>query len=201
MSELQQNRYDQLVRRVGGIIGPGSKVSEVISELFPMIDVENLPPELLVLAGWDPAFRSTDVSSGVGNENASQLFNPAGSGKLIVLTKIILGTNKDASVRFNMTHTQLANSNGFGVHRDNRAGDLISSAAVGNTRIEFGLLISAGATIFVQASITQQLEDVNGLAILTPGDGFVIGTLETDLAMRVTYFWRERTAEQSELNF
>ncbi len=45
--ELQQNRYDQLIRRVGGIIGPGSKVVEALGELFPVIDVENVPGELL----------------------------------------------------------------------------------------------------------------------------------------------------------
>ncbi len=201
MPEIQQNRYDQLLRRVTGSIGPGSRVSESITELFPMIDVENLPPELLVLAGWAAAFRSTSVNSAAGDESASQLFNPAGSGKLMVLTKAYIRTSADSVVHFVMTHTELANSNGFGVLRDNRAGDVVSNSASGNTRIETGLLINPGGTIFVPANGTVILEDVNGLAILTPGDGWSIGTASLNLTLTASYFWRERTAEQSELNF
>jgi len=51
VTELQQNRYDQLLRRVGDLKGPGSKVNDVLQELFPTIDVENVPGELLFLMG------------------------------------------------------------------------------------------------------------------------------------------------------
>ncbi|MEE8609054.1 MAG: hypothetical protein V3S55_15730 [Nitrospiraceae bacterium] len=201
MPEIQQNRYDQLLRRVTGSIGPGSRVSESITELFPMIDVENLPPELLVLAGWSPAFRGTDITAGVGDLNASQLFNPLGSGKIMVLTTVILTISGAAGLRTAMTHTELASSNGFGVLRDNRAGDIISTAAVGNTRIETGFTVNAGGNLFLSANRAETLEDRNGLAILTPGDGWSVGTDGTNLRLIVSYYWRERTAEQSELNF
>ena len=39
MSQLQQSRYDQLLRRVGDLKGPGSKVNDVLHELFPMFDL------------------------------------------------------------------------------------------------------------------------------------------------------------------
>jgi len=199
--EIQQNRYDQLLRRVTGSIGPGSRVSESITELFPMIDVENIPPELLVLAGWDAAFRGTAITAGPGDENASQLFNPVGSGKLIVLTKVYIRASNLTRLNFAMTHTPLASSNGFGGHRDNRAGDIVSSAAVGNTRIETGLVINAGGAIDISTQATEILEDVNGIAILSPGDGWTIGALTPAITLIVSYFWRERTAESSELNF
>jgi len=199
--EIQQNRYDQLLRRVTGSIGPGSRVSESITELFPMIDVENIPPELLVLAGWDAAFRGTAITASGGDENASQLFNPVGSGKLIVLTKVYIRVSNLSRVNFTMTHTPLTSSNGFGGHRDNRAGDIVSSAAVGNTRIQTGLVINAGGAIDISTQATEILEDVNGIAILSPGDGWTVGALTPDITLIVSYFWRERTAESSELNF
>jgi len=200
-NEIQQNRYDQLIRRVTGSIGPGSKVAETITELFPMIDVENLPPELLVYAGWNAAFRSTAIGGVAGNENASQLFNPAGSGKIIVLTKVYVRSSVISVVNFTTSTTPLTSSNGFGVLRDFRATSGVPAAAVGNTRVQTGISIAAGGTLFIRSDRTMELEDVNGLAILIPGTGWSIGTITQNTALTVSYFWRERVAEQSELNF
>ena len=67
MFEVQQNRWDQLIRRVSGSIGPGSRVSETLSELLPVMDVERVPGELLRLMGTDVAMASeTMMEKGPG---------------------------------------------------------------------------------------------------------------------------------------
>lgn len=201
MSTIQQNRYDQLVRRVTGAIGPGSKVNETISELFPMLDVENLPPELFVLSGTALAFRSTDITAAAGLENASQLANPTGSGKLITVTSVSVNTNVTSAVNFTLIPGLLASSNGFGEFRDRRAEGSSPGAAVGNTRIETGLVVNAGMTIRTSANAPIPISDPNGICVLAPGDNLTIGTPDTARRLTVAYFWRERVAEQSELSF
>ena len=201
MSELQQNRYDQLVRRVGGIIGPGSKVSEVISELFPMIDVENVPPELLVYTGWHAAQRATQRTAGVGDLTASQLFNPLGSGLLVVLTKVLLSVNLVSDVNWQLGVAALADLQGRGQLRDDRAGGVVSGSATTETRTAAPFTVNPGNRARAEAGVTLELSDVNGLAILTPGIGWNVGTTVTNARLTVQYFWRERVAEQSELQF
>lgn len=200
-TELQQNRYDQLLRRVGGLIGPGSKVSEVISELFPMIDVENLPAELYVLEGTALAFRGTNIVAGAGLVNASQLSNPAGSGKLITVTSITISLNLQGRVNISLLPGLLANSNGNGEFRDRRIQAGGPGAAIGNTRIETGLVVNAGVPIQIQTETAFTLDDPNGIAVLAPGDRLTIGTVDVARRLIVSYFWRERVAEQSELQF
>lgn len=199
-TELQQNRYDQLVRRVGGLIGPGSKVSEVLAELFPMIDVENVPPELRVLGGTALAFRSTAITAGAGDENASQLENPVGSNVLITVTSIIVTVTTASSVNMTLAAAQLANTNGFGQFRDPRAAASGGGAAVGNTRIETGLLINPGARVVVAGNTPFVVTDPDGICVLPPDSRFTVGIPSLQQTLTVAYFWRERVAEESELN-
>jgi hypothetical protein len=201
VTELQQNRYDQLLRRVGGLIGPGSKVSEVISELFPMIDVENLPPELYVLEGTALAFRGTNIVAPAGQQNASQLSNPTGSGKLITVTSITMSLNIQGRANITLLAGLLASSNGFGEFRDSRNEAGGSGAAIGNTRIETGLVINAGTVVQLIGEEPFTLADPNGICVLAPGDQLTIGTVDLARRLVVSYFWRERVAEQSELQF
>jgi hypothetical protein len=195
--EIQQNRYDQLVRRVAGIIGPGSKVAQVITELFPMIDVENLPSELLILSGTSTAFRSTDIMATPGSENASQLSNPEDSGKIITITQLVFSISIDATVNITRAFPLLSGSNGFGEFRDSRSG---AGPSVGNTRVQQGVVINPGITFAMQANEIQSLRDDNDVAVLVPGDSLTVGTLGLAARLIVIYFWRERAAQQSELN-
>lgn len=195
--EIQQNRYDRLVRRVTAIVGPGSKVAQVITELFPMIDVENVPSELLVLGGTATCFRGTDIIAAAGDENASQLANPENSNTIITVTGIHFSINSNDRVNITLGQPLIANSNGFGQFRDSRAGP---GPAVGNTRIETGLAIAANTTFQMESSVTLSLGDANDIAVLLPGDQITVSTINVAKRLIVTYFWRERTAEASELS-
>lgn len=200
MSELQQNRYDQLLRRLGNLKGPGSKVSDVISELFPMIDVERVPAELLILAGTAIAFRGTNIAAAAGLENASQLHNPPGSGKVLTVTQVIVSLSTASTVNVTLAEPLLANSNGFGEFRDSRAAGDVPAAAVGNTRIETGESTQPGMSIRLVANESFVLRDDNAIAVLLPNDQLTIGTNAQGETLTVAYLWREREAEPSELN-
>ena len=201
MAELQQNRYDQLIRRVGGIIGVGSMVSEAIGELFPMLELENTTPELLALSGWRTAWQSTERPAVGGQVSASQLFNPAGSGVLVSVTQVVASaTNVSGFLNMEVTDTQLGGTPVRGLFRDGRFGGLRETTAT--TEHIDNVSVGGGPRIrFEAANIPFFLRDDNGIAVLPPGFGLSVGSSFVNTILTITYFWRERAAEPSELNF
>jgi len=197
--EIQQNRYDQLLRRVAGIIGPGSKVSQVITELFPMIDVENLPGELFLLSGTRLAFGGTNISGGVGNFASIQLFNPVDSENIMTLQTVMYSSLTADTVLFRLNNVALTTNTVAQRNRDSRVG--IPSLAIGEVRREaLGAATGAGQAR-VLANTTLLLNDKDGVAVLAPGTGFEITSATANTQIFVTFYWRERPAQPSELNF
>lgn len=200
MSQLQQTRYDQLLRRAGDLKGPGSKVSEVLSEVFPTFDVENLTPEMLGLAGWRPAWQSTERPVQAVQNSASQLQNPAGSGMLVVVTQIAMRIDSASFVQIEIDTTTFGTPVA-GLFRDSRFGTPRSTAAT----------VASADNIAVGGGLRWRLEpdspsmktirDDNGLVTLAPGTNLSIGTITNNRLLTVNYFWRERIAEPSELAF
>lgn len=198
-TEIQQNRYDALLRRVGGLIGPGSKVSEVLAELFPMIDVENVPGELLILAG-------TRICMGGGSQSAValeaprwQLFNPADSGMLITLTRITISANTTTNHRWGRSNVSLAAPIATEVFTDTR--NPVANLPVGQVHQETNTALASGTnqaqSLANRATI---IDNQNGICVLSPGFGFEVGTAGLNLAAACGFNWRERVAEPSELN-
>ena len=198
-TELQTNRYDQLLRRVGDLKGPGSKVSEVLSELFPVIDVERPPGELLALMQTTLGVGTVILQGAAGQTAKGQLFNAADSGKLITVTSVILVSDTTQILRLAIANASLTAGIAVEIPRDIRFGFLNrpvgaifqeTSAGVVNGNIQFRTLAN-------QPTI---LRDENDLFVIPPGFGLTAGTNDLATELNVVFFWRERTAEPSELN-
>ena len=196
--DLQQARYDQLVRRVGALYGGGSKVTEVLPEVFPVLELEDTTPELLALGGWRMAWQSTARQSTAGNDASSQLFNPVDSGHLVVITQLLfrVGTNSDVDIE--MQDTPLA-AGVPGLYRDGRFGVPRSTVALASSLD--GGITGGGLRIFVASGPPTSLRDDNGIVVLSPGTGLNLGTVVQNNFFTVNYFWRERLASPSELLF
>lgn len=199
MAELQQNRYDQLIRRVGGIIGVGSMVSEAIGELFPMIDVERVPGELLALMGTGIAWGRVIAAADVGENTRVQLFNPEGSGKIIAVSSLYVQAAAADAIEMGILGVALTSLSAVPRFRDSRfgttllpVGELRQDTNVGATPATFR--VHALDTVFTK------IEDTNGVAVLTPGFGLVLSTVSVNRSLRASFVWRERAAEPSELN-
>lgn len=198
-NQLQTARYDGLVRRVGGLLGGGSKVTESLSELFPMMDVENLPPELLLLAGWRTAFTTKTVPATVGETSRLGIFNPAGSGLIVVVTDVFLDASVALSIGYTTTTTALTDDSFSGVPRDTRDGVVVNTGAKVAQQVTGNTVIRG--RIILRALIQYHHHAKNGLAVLGPGTGWEYGTDADNRALNGTIFWRERPALSSELNF
>jgi len=200
VSEIQQNRYDSLLRRVADLKGPGSKVNDALTELFPMIDVENVPGELLFLSGTKLGMMGTQQAAEVASIPKTQIFNPLGSGKLVTVTSVVMSANLSASFEMVLTTTAIGISVGNNVVRDTRGG----VPSVSTTEIRTQLDAAGIATFFVvraRSDTAVTITDRNGVCILAPGTGLTVAPEITDVIFTASFFFRERVAERSELNF
>ncbi len=198
-NQLQQTRYDQLIRRAGGIIGPGSKVAEALAELFPMIDVERVPGELLLLGGTHICFGSEQSTGGGADFGTIQLFNPVDSGQLLSISSVNLNVSGGATIRWNIEIVALTNLSTNSAFRDGRL--TAALRPVGQIRT---VLTAAATTRMGQVRLNAgepfMLEDINTVAVLAPGTGLTFQSTQFATTLNAAFNWRERVALESELN-
>lgn len=199
MTDLQQNRYDKLIRRVGNLQGAGSMVNDVLTELFPMIDVENVPGELLALMGTRLGFGGANISASAGEIGKIQIFNPAESALLVTITGIVLSTAVSNIMEMDTTVGAIGSVFSTRKFRDLRFGVSQTTAAEIRTLTDAGG-IPGTFSARVSSDTPLQLTDPNGLFILSPGSGLTVANASVNVAITASFFWRERVAEPSELN-
>jgi len=198
VTELQQNRYDQLLRRVGDLKGPGSKVNDVLQELFPTIDVENVPGELLLLMATRIGWAGTSVAPTAAKKAGIQLFNPAGSGHLISISSVVIAVTLSSQITWGTTTIALATNTGIPKLRDTRMEG--ASRGVSQLRTSPDVVSLASGVVRLLNNTTTIIDDVNTVAVLSPGTGLSFSG-DVDKDIHITFFYRERVAEPSELTF
>jgi len=198
--EIQQSRWDKLLRRVSGSIGPGSRVGTSISDLFPVLDVESVPGELLLLSGTRICYGAVGVLANAGEIPEAILANPADSGLLITVTTIAVTSTTTQQIRTAIQSGVSGTLRDRQRFRDSRlvsvdsfpTGQIrsLSNPSVPAQDVEFGVIANDGVLF----------SDPNGLAVLAPDTEYVVAGLDLVSTIFATFWWRERAAEQSELN-
>jgi len=200
MTEIQQGRYDALLRRVADLKGPGSKVNDVLEELFPTFDVENLPDELYILMRTDLAMGGGFIGNVASQAGRGQIFNPVGSGKIITVTQAGFSGQSSTIFRWGRRDTPLTNHLSTQIFRDVR--HPLGNLPTGQIRAETSVaLANANGQTFAIGGTPFALKDSNGIAVLTEGTGFEIGQALANSDASFYFYWRERVAEPSEINF
>lgn len=187
------------MRRTGDLKGPGSKVSEVLTELFPVMDVERVPGELLILMGTDLCAGQATLTGNAGERPFIGLFNPADSGKLLTVTTVLVSTDVTTTIVFGTTETALTTLDNSQLFRDVRKP--FNSLPTGQIRRQSipALPVTQGR-LRLAADTTAELSDENGLYVLPSGSGLTFANLNVATLLETTFLWRERAAEPSELN-
>ena len=197
--DLQQTRYDQLLRRVGGIIGPGSKVSAVIPELFPMLDVENVPPELLILSGTNVCFGAAILGAVAAQNSKAQLSNPAGSGKIVTVDTMYLTGTVGTRMMWGRSQTLLTGIADTQVFADTRNPILALPTSRIRTETSVGTGPGNGLIRFPSQN-TVTVEPPHGVIILAPGENLTVTNIAVNQGFEFTFYWRERVGLTSELD-
>jgi len=200
VTEIQQNRWDQLIRRVANIVGGGSQVNDTLNELFPTLDVENVPSELLALSRTSLVTAGSLLNPSVGNVNKHQLFNPATSSVMLVVTQMIVSTGVAGNSEIVVEVTARTTNVGNVQRRDTRAG--FAEAVIGENRTQQDAAgVASIVNIRLLANTAFSLTDPNDLFVLFPGTGVTFSPTTANVQSVCQFFWRERVFEPAEINF
>jgi len=198
-NEIQQNRYDRMIRRVAGIIGPGSKVAEVITELFPMINLEDPPAELHLLGGTVLGMGAADLTAAAAQFAKIQLFNPVGSNQIVTVTDLWFTGPGTSLTRVSRDTVALSAGIGTQVARDTR--QIVTSLPTAQMFQESSVgFINANMIFRHLANSIVHIQSPNDLMVLAPGTGITCSNDTAQGRLVVTFLWRERPAEPSELS-
>lgn len=196
MSEILQSRYDRLVRRVADLKGPGSKVNDVIEELLPVLEVENVPAELLILQGTYLALGSSRVGAVAAQFAQAMLRNPGGSGQIITLLEVHAWSDTGQEFGLGPTQNTLATA-GLAARSDTRE---FPNGPTGQVLSES--LLAAGPSFMRIRFVTEPrvVRPPKALAVIGPGTAFSVTNITANASLLVSFLWQERVAEGSELN-
>ena len=200
MGRIQTARHDGLLRRLFSIKGGESLLPETLGDLFPTLDIESVPIELMRLSGWQMGLVGQTTTSAVGETLGLQLFNPAGSGKVVIPTAIYISGGTSSTFFVGVTSVPLATAV-VGRQRDTREGVTARTVATSRMGVDTVPPVGAGQIRFVANAASLEIIDRAGLAVLAPGTGFTLVSISTNVTYRSMWFYRERTAEPSELSF
>ena len=118
----------------------------------------------------------------------------------MVLERVDIFVDTGLIIRYGLSTTPLTNFTANLAMRDTRPGILnVPVAQVRDVQQAGG--IAAFGQLEVQANKNISLIEKKGLFVLAPGTGVTFATTVVNQASFFSFWWRERTAEPSELNF
>lgn len=196
MAELNQTRQAGLLTRLFGLKG-AAILESVHSEIFPVLDLDNVRPENLFYLSENIHTASAATGS-VAGPIGLQLFNPAGSGKLVVVEEIIWTINAIQNLQLSLTtlpYAAAVTAQARGRDLRNRAAPSCQFRKGPPTAADLGALMGAG---FVFAANERAVW--NQPIVLLPGFGVNLDNTTTvaTLSMSAAFSYRERAFEQSE---
>lgn len=198
MTAINQNRYDQLTRRVCDLKGPGSKVNDALTELFPMFDVENVPAELLLLSGSRLCMGNLFLAAGGATFFSTGLLrNNAGSGVIARLIEInVTAVQQNIALGPTLNSAAATGTRAFVDGRVFGEGTALVTQGSNNTLVVGSLFY----TINTGSDGTIIYRPPAAVAVISPGTAFSVGCALADTALNLSFLWIERQAQPSELN-
>ena len=199
MNDIQVARFSSILHKLLGIT-EGSPAPTLAPELLATVALEVDRPEWAFLAGERWCLGTGDQAATALNYSHVGLFNPAGSGVLGVLEKLIVTDFSGGVIA--AAAGQLGAFSGGGITQTNSGfldrrlpGGLATTLAVQKKVHTAGLITFELFSVAISASTTAVIPFP---VMLDPGSGFVVRTLALEKRLTVNFLWRERAFEPSE---
>lgn len=199
---LQITRYDRVVRRLMNLVGEGALVTGVLEDVFPVLQLEDLQPDAWKWAGWNITAGTAFQGAVVGEQARISLDNPPDSGKVGVITKILVNSSTASNAVGSVAEVALRAGTNQGRNRDTRFSPFpIAQVPVLTIFRETDALAPTEAALFafrLVANTTVQLDVPDGIAVIGPGTQFRMHSTVANATLDVSYFWRERRLDPAE---
>lgn len=203
MSAIGYPDLAERLRRRFQIAGQDIVIPELAGQLVPVLVMEADPPEWLVLSGTRLVGGSMSIGGVAGEQSLNQLFNPAGSGIIAVITNVAYRIGAaDASPAIWKRHdTALTTAVADFAFRDTRLGitapvcQMRTGSSVPAVGTPFGRAFTNGAAHGTASTYFFYDEPI----VLTPGRGVLLETSGANQTLTSSFFWKERPAAPWEL--
>lgn len=195
MSTIQTARYEQFTRRLLRLVG-GSIMPRLQNDLSPVINIEDPADEALLF--WKGHRIACGLCIGTADAlefSVSSIFNPVGSGILVVVRQIVVGP-ATRTWRIALTQDRTGTVQTGLAFNDGRA----SLTSVPKVELGFDSLAAQPTLIWQVGQTTGQARPDNFPPIvLPPGVGLQVWPSTVASLANVSFAWLERSAETPEL--
>jgi len=202
MPEIQGGRWDSLLRRLFSIkeqtIAPS-----LAPEIQPYAIVQEFTPEMYLLRGERLAIgRANQGGGGAATRSRIQLLNPAGSQSLVIIESIWvdLFTSTDDILLFQTNPVVVYATASNTEHSRDMRQPLSPGRLVGEIHQTATGAIPTGNIIATRRHVANVGELFEIPFVLSPGTELTATMSADNQPINVTFVWRERAAEGSELN-
>lgn len=198
-NEVQVGRFNAMLYKMFSM-EEGSPAPQLTGEIIPAVILENDRPEYKFLGGEHLMTVGAQITSAVSNFAQLQLYNPAGSGALVILEQIEFCLASAGLWGIYVTQTELAGGAPTSLttfKRDSRFGGATAAGGVANVAITTHTAI-VGARLFVARDAANATNARRFEYVLSPGYGLTLTTVNTNIDVGANIQWRERFLEQSE---
>lgn len=205
--QLQVGRFGDWLRRYLSLRGVEGAAT-VDTALTPVLIAEADRPEAQALKGILLGFGDTFVANGVGVASMAQLWNPAGSGKLVVVERAQGSLpSLNGWVAFLLNDTALTTNTNAAIHRDtrNRQNPGFNIGLSAEVRQQAAAAVP-GASSFVWETRRSASEssELPVPVVLQPGTGLIVVADDTpqhlpfNISLQASFAWYERAMEAGE---
>jgi hypothetical protein len=205
-NEILVGRFNRALQKLTGIKG-GPPVKQLATELMP-VHMFNSGVENRVFEAWNMHSFTITFSASAANLNSVQLRNPVGSNVVVVFVKVACsGTTGGQSYILSSgpkttdqgTIVPLPANTNF----DRRSGTGQRSMLIASDSQIAGPIVPApdrAVAIIVANQTYDFIVDVCEEFPLLPGDAMAIRTGTVNTADNISFWWRERPLEESEVS-
>ena len=200
MSKIETGRFSDLLRRGLGMKGVTEVAAELSPEVSPTWEIEGTTEDWDFLKGKKNCIATALVAAGV-DKSTARLRNPAGSGVLAVLMKLVWNQSVVGSqVVFYGTSGFDLSTGGGTLVRDHR---WQSVSATVRAALLFSIDATGDATdgqVIHRIRVTENTETaLPAQLVLSPGDSVDVQSDTVAVNLRVTFVWSERPVQALEL--
>lgn len=197
-NEILAARFNSILNKLLSM-KEGAPAPSLSSDIVPTIQLEGDRPEYAFLGGVRLAAGFVGVAAGgAGNRSVAKLVNPAASGVLVVIEKIVVHStvaSKTFVIRTGTTGGATATGSRV---RDARWGFMVPAALVQSVN---GAAVNGQILSFWpgQSNGTATAAFIDTAFVLPPGTDIAIEPGVDNEGVSAGFFWRERAIEPSEL--
>jgi hypothetical protein len=198
-NEIQAARYNEGIQKLMWM-SQEAPAPQMGSDISPVLDIGDPPPENRYLMSERLCVGQAEGAANAGQSSWTGILNPAGSGLLIVVEKIVVNKSVTGRIFFFRARGLTGTVSTTRCYRDTRINSDVLVVPGGIVQSGIALATAPGRNNIAQAYVLATTTFTLDIPwVLGPLSSIGVFCETLNEATQATYFWRERALLASEL--